>query len=101
MGCPRAPPLGAQHPKGPVSGTSLLGTSPSMVVPPPTFDDVAVAPPLYEERHWTSPGMAAALQSLIKTPLSERISQALLMTPRLLDVVLIEIGSNFLIGILD
>ncbi|KAK9089656.1 hypothetical protein Scep_028738 [Stephania cephalantha] len=38
------------------------------------------------ERHWTSPGMAAALQSLIKTPLSERLRQALLMTPRLLDV---------------
>ncbi|KAK9092108.1 hypothetical protein Syun_027019 [Stephania yunnanensis] len=38
------------------------------------------------ERHWTSPGMAAALQSLIKTPLSERLRQALLVTPRLLDV---------------
>ncbi|KAK9084870.1 hypothetical protein Sjap_025281 [Stephania japonica] len=38
------------------------------------------------ERHWTSPGMAAALQSLIKSSQSERLRQALLMTPRLLDV---------------
>ncbi|XP_042502861.1 AP-5 complex subunit zeta-1 isoform X2 [Macadamia integrifolia] len=38
------------------------------------------------ERHRTSPGMAAALQAAINTPQSERLKQALHMTPRLLDM---------------
>ncbi|KAK1584549.1 hypothetical protein Q3G72_033962 [Acer saccharum] len=37
------------------------------------------------ERHWTSPGMAAALQAAINTPQSDRMKQILNMTPRLLD----------------
>ncbi|XP_043689450.1 AP-5 complex subunit zeta-1 isoform X2 [Telopea speciosissima] len=39
------------------------------------------------ERHWTSSGgMAAVLQAAINTPQSERLKQALNMTPRLLDM---------------
>ncbi|OVA10575.1 AP-5 complex subunit zeta-1 [Macleaya cordata] len=38
------------------------------------------------ERHWTSPGMAAALQVAMNTPQSERLRQALQLTPRLLDM---------------
>ncbi|MQL73712.1 hypothetical protein Taro_006077, partial [Colocasia esculenta] len=37
------------------------------------------------ERHWTSPGMATALQSSINSPQSDRLRQALRMTPRFLD----------------
>ncbi|KAK2639560.1 hypothetical protein Ddye_027355 [Dipteronia dyeriana] len=37
------------------------------------------------ERHWTSPGMAAALQAAINTPQSDRMKQILNMTPRFLD----------------
>ncbi|KAF5728385.1 AP-5 complex subunit zeta-1 [Tripterygium wilfordii] len=37
------------------------------------------------ERHWTSPGMAAAIQAVINTPQSDRLKQILDMTPRLLD----------------
>ncbi|XP_031118040.1 AP-5 complex subunit zeta-1 [Ipomoea triloba] len=38
------------------------------------------------ERHWTSPAMAATLQAVINTPQSDRLKQALRITPRLLDV---------------
>lgn len=38
------------------------------------------------ERHWGSPGMAAALQAAINTPQSYRLKEALNITPRLLDV---------------
>ncbi|KAG6637548.1 hypothetical protein I3843_11G181200 [Carya illinoinensis] len=38
------------------------------------------------ERHWTSPGMATALQAAINTPQSERLKQILKMAPRILDV---------------
>uniref|UniRef100_A0A2P2MGM6 Uncharacterized protein LOC105130162 n=1 Tax=Rhizophora mucronata TaxID=61149 RepID=A0A2P2MGM6_RHIMU len=37
------------------------------------------------ERHWTSPGMAAALQAAINAPQSDRLKQILKVTPRLLD----------------
>lgn len=39
-----------------------------------------------QERHWTSPGMAAALQAAINAPQSDRLKQALNMTPRILDL---------------
>ncbi|KAJ9672059.1 hypothetical protein PVL29_025629 [Vitis rotundifolia] len=38
------------------------------------------------ERHWTSPGIAAALQAAINTPQSDRLKQALNMAPRVLDM---------------
>nr|GLL17708.1 AP-5 complex subunit zeta-1 isoform X1 [Ipomoea trifida] len=38
------------------------------------------------ERHWTSPAMAATLQAVINTPQSDRLKQALRITPRLLDL---------------
>ncbi|PQQ08249.1 hypothetical protein Pyn_18565 [Prunus yedoensis var. nudiflora] len=38
------------------------------------------------ERHWTSPGMAAALQAAINTPQSDRLKHILRMAPRFLDV---------------
>lgn len=38
------------------------------------------------ERHWTSPGMATALQAVINTPPSDRLRQALHMAPRFLDM---------------
>uniref|UniRef100_A0A2N9F7U5 AP-5 complex subunit zeta-1 n=1 Tax=Fagus sylvatica TaxID=28930 RepID=A0A2N9F7U5_FAGSY len=38
------------------------------------------------ERHWTSPGMATALQAAINTPQSNRLKQILKLTPRILDV---------------
>ncbi|KAI3988216.1 hypothetical protein MKX01_012005 [Papaver californicum] len=38
------------------------------------------------ERQWTSPGTAAALQVATNTPQSERLRQALQLTPRILDV---------------
>ncbi|XP_048130948.1 AP-5 complex subunit zeta-1 [Rhodamnia argentea] len=38
------------------------------------------------ERHWTSPGMTAALQAAINNPQSERLKQAMHIAPRLLDV---------------
>ncbi|KAF5478849.1 hypothetical protein F2P56_005378 [Juglans regia] len=38
------------------------------------------------ERHWTSPGMATALQAAINNPQSERLKQILKMAPRILDV---------------
>ncbi|KAL6999346.1 hypothetical protein U1Q18_000506 [Sarracenia purpurea var. burkii] len=58
---------------------------------------MAVADPLFLEllkdendgladRHWTSPGMAAALQVAVNTPLSDRLKQALKMSPTFLDV---------------
>ncbi|CAL5402818.1 unnamed protein product [Camellia sinensis] len=58
---------------------------------------MAVADPLFlellkdendglAERHWTSSGMAAAMQSTISAPQSDRLKHALKMTPRLLDV---------------
>ncbi|PWA48506.1 hypothetical protein CTI12_AA420800 [Artemisia annua] len=37
------------------------------------------------QRHWTSPGMEAALQAAISSP-SDRLKQALKLAPRLLDV---------------
>ncbi|KAL6499514.1 hypothetical protein OROGR_027424 [Orobanche gracilis] len=37
------------------------------------------------ERHWTSPSMAASLQALINTPLSNKLKEALRIAPRLLD----------------
>ncbi|KAH6834787.1 AP-5 complex subunit zeta-1 [Perilla frutescens var. hirtella] len=37
------------------------------------------------ERHWTSPAMASALQTVINTPLSNRLKEALKIAPRLLD----------------
>ncbi|KAI3456965.1 hypothetical protein Pfo_013628 [Paulownia fortunei] len=57
---------------------------------------MAVADPLFldllkdendglAERHWTSPAMAAALQAVINTPLSNRLKEALKIAPRLLD----------------
>ncbi|KAL3632781.1 hypothetical protein CASFOL_025765 [Castilleja foliolosa] len=57
---------------------------------------MAVADPLFldllkdendglAERHWTSPSMAAALQTIINTPLSNRLKEALKIAPRLLD----------------
>ena len=39
-----------------------------------------------QERHWTSPGIAAALQAAINTPQSDRLKQALNMAPRVLDM---------------
>ncbi|CAN1318583.1 AP-5 complex subunit zeta-1 [Linum perenne] len=39
-----------------------------------------------EERHRTSPGMAAALQALVNAPQSDRLKQSLKISPRLLDV---------------
>lgn len=39
-----------------------------------------------QERHWTSPGMATALQAAINTPQSERLKKILKMAPRILDV---------------
>jgi len=42
---------------------------------------------VFQERHWTSPEMAATLQAaIINTPQSDRLKQALHMTPRLLSV---------------
>lgn len=41
---------------------------------------------MFQERHWTSPAMAATLQAVINTPQSDRLKQALRITPRLLDV---------------
>ncbi|XP_031377198.1 AP-5 complex subunit zeta-1 isoform X2 [Punica granatum] len=38
------------------------------------------------ERHWTSPGMTAALQAAINSPQSDRLKQVLNIAPRLLDV---------------
>ncbi|GMH24980.1 hypothetical protein Nepgr_026823 [Nepenthes gracilis] len=38
------------------------------------------------ERHWTSPGMASAVQAALNTPQSDRLMQSLKMAPRLLDV---------------
>ncbi|CAA7394446.1 unnamed protein product [Spirodela intermedia] len=37
-------------------------------------------------RHWTSPDMEAALQASVNAPLSDRLRQALRMTPHFLDV---------------
>ncbi|CAI9787760.1 unnamed protein product [Fraxinus pennsylvanica] len=37
------------------------------------------------ERHWTSPAMAAALQAVVSAPQSDRLKEALRMTPRVLD----------------
>ncbi|KAK4344534.1 hypothetical protein RND71_034710 [Anisodus tanguticus] len=39
-----------------------------------------------EERHWASPAVNAALQAAVTTPMSDRLKQALRMTPRLLDI---------------
>ena len=64
-----------------------------------------------QERHWTSPGMAAALQAAINTPHSDRLKQALNMTPRILDLyfsialrdvhncMLLPLLSSYLLGI--
>jgi hypothetical protein len=41
---------------------------------------------VFQERHWTSPGMATALQAAINTPQSDRLKQILKMAPRILDV---------------
>jgi hypothetical protein len=41
---------------------------------------------VFQERHWTSPGMATALQAAINTPQSNRLKQILKLTPRILDV---------------
>ncbi|XP_028794382.1 AP-5 complex subunit zeta-1-like isoform X1 [Neltuma alba] len=38
------------------------------------------------ERHWTSPGMAALLQAAVNSPYSDRLKQALILAPPLLDV---------------
>ncbi|KAI3928421.1 hypothetical protein MKW98_024022 [Papaver atlanticum] len=38
------------------------------------------------ERQWTSPGTAAALQVATNTPQSDRLRQALQLTPRILDI---------------
>ncbi|XP_058072611.1 uncharacterized protein LOC131221378 isoform X1 [Magnolia sinica] len=38
------------------------------------------------ERHWTSPGIVAALQAAINSPQSERLRQAIHMAPRFLDL---------------
>ncbi|KAK1324820.1 hypothetical protein QJS10_CPA01g00951 [Acorus calamus] len=38
------------------------------------------------ERHWTSPGITTALQAATSTPPSDRLKQALDMTPRFLDI---------------
>ncbi|KAK1303500.1 hypothetical protein QJS10_CPB11g01264 [Acorus calamus] len=38
------------------------------------------------ERHWTSPGITTALQAATSTPQSDRLKQALDMTPRFLDI---------------
>lgn len=40
---------------------------------------------MFQERHWTSPAMSAALQTVISTPLSNRLKEALKIAPRLLD----------------
>lgn len=40
---------------------------------------------MFQERHWTSPAMAAALQAVVSAPQSDRLKEALRMTPRLLD----------------
>lgn len=42
---------------------------------------------VFQERHWTSPEMAATLQAaIINAPKSDRLKQAFHMTPRLLSV---------------
>lgn len=41
---------------------------------------------MFQERHWTSPAMAATLQAAINTLQSDRLKQALRIAPRLLDV---------------
>ncbi|KAK1280000.1 hypothetical protein QJS04_geneDACA018180 [Acorus gramineus] len=38
------------------------------------------------ERHWSSPGITTALQAATSTPQSDRLKQALDMTPRFLDI---------------
>ncbi|XP_015898661.3 uncharacterized protein LOC107432103 [Ziziphus jujuba] len=38
------------------------------------------------ERHWTSPGMTAAIQTAINTPQSDRLKYVLHMAPRFLDM---------------
>ena len=40
----------------------------------------------FQERHWTSPGMATVLQAAINSPQSDRLKQILKMAPRILDV---------------
>lgn len=40
---------------------------------------------MFQERHWTSPAMASALQAVINSPLSNRLKEALKIAPRLLD----------------
>lgn len=40
---------------------------------------------VFQERHWTSPGMAAVLQAAINTPQSDRLKHILRMAPRFLD----------------
>lgn len=39
---------------------------------------------IFQERHWTTPAMASALQAVINTPLSNRLKEALKIAPRLL-----------------
>ena len=41
---------------------------------------------MFQERHSTSPGVAAVLQAAINSPQSDRLKQILNMAPRLLDV---------------
>lgn len=41
---------------------------------------------VFQERHWTSPGIVAALQAAINTPRSDRLKYILQMAPRLLDL---------------
>jgi hypothetical protein len=45
-----------------------------------------VGPGYFQERHWSYPGMAAALQSLMGSVQSQRLQHALSLTPSLLSV---------------
>jgi AP-5 complex subunit zeta-1 len=40
----------------------------------------------FQERHWTSPTMAATLRAAVNNPQSDRLKQTLQMSPRLLSV---------------
>lgn len=41
---------------------------------------------VFQERHWTSPGVIAALQAAINSSQSDRLKKACNISPRLLDV---------------
>lgn len=41
---------------------------------------------MLQERHWTSPAIAAALQAATSSPQSDRLKESLKIAPHLLDV---------------